>query len=168
MEKSYFDIINERYSCREFENKKITKEEIEKIVEAGILAPTACNFQPQRIVVVEDEKLLEELKNATRFTFDAKTIFVICYDKNESWKRKSDNKDHGDIDAAIVATHMMLAATSLNIGSCYVCSMKEAIAKQILNLPDNLVISCMLPMGYPKNIGTHNTRKSKEDIVIYK
>lgn len=166
--KSYFDCITERFSCRSFSPKKITTEEIEIILEAARLAPTAVNFQPEKIYVVENETLLEKLKEATRFTFDAKTIFVITYDKEKSWHRKYDNKDHGDIDSAIITTHMMLAATSLGLGSCYVCSFKEDIVKSILGIKDNYVVSAMLPVGYPKNIVPHNSRLDLEDIIIYK
>lgn len=168
MSKNYFDIINERFSCRSFQADKISTEELEKILEAARLAPTACNFQPQRIIVVENQALLEKLNEATRFTFNAKTVLVVCYDKTESWHRRSDNKDHGEIDATIAATQMMLAATALGIGSCYVCSFKNDILRSLLGIPNEWEISCLLPLGYPKDILPHNTRKEIEDIVIYK
>lgn len=164
----YNDVINERFSCRSFLPKKITKEELNQILNTGILAPTAVNFQPERIIVVENEELLEKMKEATRFTFDAKTIIVVCYDKSVSWHRRSDGKDHGDIDSAIVATNMMLEATNLKLGSCFVCSFKDAILRNILEIPDNYGITCMLPIGYPKEIKPHGERKGLEDIVSYK
>ena len=165
---TYFDVINDRFSCRNFLSKKISTTELNQILNAGLLAPTACNFQPQKIYVVENETLLNRLNEATRFTFDAKTILVVCYDVNESWHRRSDNKDHGEIDATICATQMMLAATALGLGSCYVCSFKKDILRGILGIPSNYEISCLLPIGYPKEVKPRNTRKELEDIVIYK
>lgn len=166
--KTYFDTINERFSCRNFTDKKISDEEVKNILNAARLAPTAVNYQPEHIYVVEDPILLDKLKTATRFTFDAKTIFVVCYDKNVSWHRGNDGKDHGDIDCAIIATHMMLAVTAMGLGSCYVCSMKENIVKEILDIPSNYVVSCLLPVGYPKEIKPHGSRRSLDEIVIYK
>lgn len=164
----YFDTISKRYSCRKFMDKKIPKEVLNKVLEAGILAPTACNYQPERIIVVEDEKNLNSLKDATRYTFNAKTLLVICHDKNVSWHRGNDNKDHGEIDSAIVATQMVLAATALGLGTCFVCSMKVPMVKEILDLPDNYEVDIILPIGYPKEEGFHNTRKELKDIVCYK
>ncbi len=166
--KSFFEVINERFSCREFRDERITTEEVEAILEAARLAPTAVNFQPQRIFVVENEALLEKLKEATRFTFDAKTIFVVCYDEEVSYKRRYDNKEFGDIDATIVATHMMLAAQALGLGSCFVASMKEDILKAILSIPSNYHVTCLLPVGYPKEIKDHNERNDVGDFVFYK
>ena len=166
--KSYYDCINDRFSCRSFTGDKLKTEEVGAILEAARLAPTACNKMPERIVVVENETLIEKLGEATRYTFNAKTIFVVCYDENESWHRALDNKDHGDIDATIVATHMVLMATSLDIGSCIVCSFDEEKVKNILSLPFSYHVSIILPMGYPKEIKPHGDRKDLEDIVIYK
>lgn len=164
----YFDVINKRFSCRSFLPKKITKEELNKVLNSGILAPTAVNFQPERIIVVENEEILLKMKEATRFTFDAKTIIVVCYDKNASWHRRNDGKDHGDIDGTIVATQMMLAATAINLGSCFVCSFKDDILRKILEIPDNYGITCMLPIGYPMEIKPHGDRKKLEEFVCYK
>ena len=162
------ELIEKRYSCRSFTDEKIKPSELKEILEAGRHAPTACNFYPINIYVVEDKELLEKLKAATRFTFNSKTILVICYNSEVSWHRGNDGKDHGDIDAAIVTTHMMQRAFDLGIGSCYVCSMKENLCKEILDIPANLHVSAMLPLGYPSEVKPQNSRKSLEDIVIYK
>lgn len=166
--KSYFDVIEERFSCRSFTAEKISTEEIQVILKAANLAPTACNLQPQIIYVVENPALLERLEEATRFTFNAKTIFIVCHNEDESWHRRADEKDHGIIDASIVATQMMLAATAIGIGSCFVCAFKDDKVREIIDIPSNYKINCLLPMGYPKDILPHNERKEIEDFVIYK
>jgi nitroreductase len=164
--KSFYDCINERFSCRNFKEDKISTENVEEILKAANLAPTAKNIQPQRIYVVENEALLSKIN--PRYTFNAKTLFIICYDKSISYKRAIDEKEHGDIDCAIVATHMMLAATALNLGSCMVCSFDEAIIKAVLSIPADYVVSALIPVGYPEEIKEHNTRIDIEDFVIYK
>lgn len=164
----FSEVIEKRFSCREFKDESIKKEELDKILNAALLAPTACNKEPQRIYVVEDIELLLKLKEATRFTFDSKTILVVCYDKDISWHRGRDAKDHGEIDATIAATQMVLEATNLGIGSCFVCAFNEEVLRSILNIPQNYGIMCMLPLGYPKVISPHNTRGDISNLVIYK
>ena len=160
-------MIENRFSCRKFKNEKIKEEELLKILNAGILAPTACNYQPERIIVVENKEILEKLKEATKYTFDAKTILVICHDTNVSWKRK-DNADFGIVDSSIVATQMVLAAEALNIGSCFVCSMNPLKVKEILGLNDSYVVDILLPIGYKDEVKKHNTRKDINELVIRK
>ncbi len=167
-QKSYFDVIEQRYSCRSFTADKITTEELEALLKAASLAPTAVNAQPQKIYVVENPTLLEKMKEATKYLFDAKTVIVVCHNPKESWHRKYDNKDHGEIDSTIVATHILLAATAMNLGSCYVCSFKEDILKFILDIPQEYVVNCIIPIGYPKNIGVHGPRKEFDETIIMK
>ena len=166
--KSFDEVINERFSCRSFKAERINTEELNYILEAGRLAPTAKNKQPERIIVVENDNLLERLKEATPCTFDAKTVLIVAYDKTECWIRSSDAKYHGEIDATICATNMMLAAYAINLGTTFVCAFNNEILKSILDLGENIEPVCMLPIGYPKEIKPHNTRKDLEDIVIYK
>lgn len=165
---TFDEVINKRYSCREFKDTKIKKEEIDYILKAANLAPTAKNKQPIKILVIEDENTLNKLKEATPCTFNAKTVFVICHDRNKCWIRSQDSKYHGDIDASIVTTFMMLASTSLGIGSTYVCAFNESILKEVLNLDDNLIPTSILPVGYPLKDGYHNTRKDINEIVEYR
>ena len=159
-----FDVMEKRFSCRKFKDKKITEEELNKVLEAGRLSPTACNYQPQRIMVVENPLVLEKLKEATKYTFNAKTILVIAHDSSVSWHRK-DNVDHGIVDASIVATHMVLAATSLNLGTCFVCSMNPVLIKEILGLSDSYIVDILLPIGYKDEEKAHNTRKELSELV---
>ena len=116
----FMDLAKARYSVRKFLDKKVPKDIIEKILEAGMIAPTGCNNQPQRIIVVESQEGLEKIKECTRCHFDAPLVFIISYNKDECWKRPYDGKLSGDIDASIVTTQMMLEAANLGIGSCWV------------------------------------------------
>lgn len=167
-QKSFFETIEKRFSCRAFSDEKISQEQLDTILEAGRLAPTAVNFQPQKIYVVQTPALLEALKEATRYTFDAKTILVVCHDPGISWHRRNDGKDHGLVDSSIVATHMMLAATAIGLGSTYVCSFNDALVHQILDIPNTYEINCLLPLGIPKNQQAPNKRKNLEETIEYK
>lgn len=164
--KNFFDVIKERFSCRDFTAEKINREELNIILESARMAPSAVNFQPVKLMVIEDEKILEKLKEATRFTFNARTIICVMHDKNISWHRKNDGKDHGIIDSSIAATYMMLSCTALGLGCCYVSAFKDNILREILNIADNYEINCLLPLGYPKEIKEHGARKNLEEFLI--
>lgn len=167
----FLELVQKRYSCRNFKDKEVEKEKIQKILEAGRLAPTACNFGPQRILVITDKEKVENLKECTRFTFDAPVILVVCYDKNESWKRKYDGQDEGIVDCSIVSTHMMLQITELGLGSTWVGAFNPCKAREILNIPDNLEIVNLLPFGYPAEddipSAMHEKRKELDEIVYW-
>lgn len=165
------DVIERRFSVREFSDRKIEKEVIEKILKAGQLAPTACNNQPQRIFVIESSEALEKLKKCTMCHFNAPLAMLVCFDKNECWKREYDKKPSGDIDASIVCTHMMLEAYNLGIGSTWVMHYIPEAIKEEFELPDNLESTALLVMGYPKEglvpNPRHNSRKNIKDTVKY-
>lgn len=167
----FLELAKKRYSVREFENKPVEKEKLDKILEAGRIAPTACNFQPQRILVIQDKEQIEKLKKSTRFTFDAPVILMICADTTKSWTRKYDNKNHADIDVSIVTTHMMLQAAELGIGTTWVCSFNPQQIKEDFYVPEGYEVINLLPMGYPKkgNIANqmHNDRLEINKTVFY-
>lgn len=144
----FLELAKKRYSVRMFRKASVEQEKIEKILEAGRVSPTAVNKQPQRILVLKEQEELEKLKNCTKFTFDAPLVFVICYDKTVSWKRRLDGKESGEIDASIVATHMMLEACQLEIGTTWVGSFDPKCVRESYAIPENYEIVCLLVAGY--------------------
>lgn len=167
----FLDLAKERYSVRKFSDKKVEADKIELILEAGRIAPTACNFQSQRILVINDEANLNKLKNCTPYHFDAPLAILICYDTAVSWKRKYDSKDAGDIDASIVTTHLMLEITNLGLGSTWVGSFDPEAMKRGFNLPENFVPVALLPIGYPAEdsqpSSNHDKRYEANKTVFY-
>lgn len=167
----FLELVTNRYSVRKFENTDIEKAKLAKILEAGRVAPTACNRQPQRILVLQSKENLEKLKKCTPFHFDAPIALLICVDIDKSWKRNYDNKDHGAIDASIVTTQMMLQAWELGIGSTWVCSFDPEAIKREFHLPQTYEPVNILPMGYPtedaKPSKSHQTREKLENTVFF-
>lgn len=167
----FADVIKTRYSVRQFSAKEVEKEKLTMILEAGGLAPTACNFRPQRILVLNEKDSLEKLKNCTRFHFDAPLAVIVCYDKETSWKRKYDDADGGEIDASIVTTLMMLKITDLGLGTTWVGSFDPQKVKENFNLGSNLVPTAILPIGYPSEdsqpVPGHFSRKELKETVTY-
>ena len=105
---NFLELARERYSCRQLSNRKVEKEKLDKIIEAGILAPTATNAQPYKIWIIESDEAKEKLAKANRYQFGAEVFFVVGAKKDTAWVRKFDNYNFADVDASIVATHMML------------------------------------------------------------
>ncbi len=154
----FLELAKTRYSCRNFENKPIEQEKINKILEAAHISPTACNFQPQRILVLTDEKELSKLSECTKFGWCAPVIMIICYDKNISWKRKYDGSDEGIVDASIITTHMMLEATDLGLGTTWIGSFDPQKVREVYNVPENYEIISILPIGYPSKDDVPNNK----------
>lgn len=169
--KNFIELAEARYSVRNFLNKKVPKEEIEKIIHAGMIAPTGCNNQPQRIIVVNSEEGLAKIRECTRCHFDAPLVFIISYNKDECWKRPYDGKLSGDIDASIVTTQMMLQAAELGIGSCWVMHYRPEVLKEKFALADNLESTALLVMGYPaedsKPAPAHEKSRAESELVCW-
>ena len=162
----FIDLAEERYSLRKFSDKPIEKEKLDLVLKAGQLAPTACNYQPQRILVIENEDALEKLKQCTPYHFNAPMALLICYDKVVSWKRSFDGKDSGDIDASIVSTHMMLQAADLGLGTTWVGHFDPIQIIKTFNLPDNIVPVVLLPLGYPAKDAMQHPLHSQRTPVV--
>lgn len=169
--KDFLGLARDRYSVRKFKKEEVPQEVIEKIVEAGMVAPTGCNNQPQRIFVVKSKEGLEKIYECTRCHFEAPLIFIIGYNKDECWYRPYDKKSSGDIDASIVTTHMMLEAWEQGIGSCWVMLYRPEKLKEAFDLPENFESTALLVMGYPSEeaapLPLHEQSKNVNEIVRY-
>ena len=167
---TFLELAKERFSVRSFQDRPISQEHMDRILEAGHVAPTACNNQPQKIYIAQSEDARKKLASVCRCTFDAPVILVVCYDRNLDWKNKlQPGYESGETDAAIVCTHMMLEAAELGIGTCWVGYFNADQVSQVLGLPENVTVSALLPMGYPaedaKALPLHSQFRALEDMV---
>lgn len=164
-------LIKERYSVRKFKNEHLTKEVLDKILEAGHLAPTGCNYQPQRILVLNTDESIEKLKKCTKCHFDAPSAMLVCCNINESWTRPYDGAKSAPVDAAIVTTHLMLAAKNEGVGSCWVMHFNPECMKNEFNIPEEYQPIALLVMGYPaedaKPLPLHSSFRPKDDVIFY-
>ena len=162
-------VIKERHATRKFSQERIEKDKLNKILEAGRIAPTAKNIQPIKIYVIETEEGLKKLDKATPCRYGAKTVLLICGDKESAFQKE--NKSTYEMDSVIVATHMMLEATNLEIQNIWIELFDEKIIQEEFSIPNNLIPICLIPLGYedqncPKS-PNHDKRKKIEEIVIY-
>ena len=141
----------ERKSVRSFSNEKIDKSIILQLLDAARVAPSAVNYQPWRFFVCTSEDIKQKIKECyPRKWFATAPLYIVaCVDKSQSWKRAADQKDHGDIDVAIAITHLMLKATEIGLGTCWVCNFNVNILNEALNLDKVLEAVAIIPIGYP-------------------
>lgn len=167
----FLELAKERFSVRSFSDKKVEQDKVDLILDAACVAPTACNFQPQKILVLDNEESLIKLKECTPYHFDAPLAFIIFYDITKSWKRKYDDKEEGDVDASIVTTHMMLEATNIGLGCTWVGSFDPEMVKKQFNVPKDYIPISILPVGYKsenvKPNPIHHNRLDKSEVASY-
>ncbi len=148
----FLELCAERRSVRTFDDKPVEQEKIDRILEAGRLAPTAANKQPQRVYVLQSKAAMDKARAAAgRMMHNAQVALLVCYDDEESWKATSFGEpdyDGGEVDAAIVTTSMMMEATDLGVGTLWVRGFNVPEAERIFGLPANIHIVCFLVLGY--------------------
>lgn len=163
------DVLNYRYSCRAFAARGVEPEKLDRILEAGRIAPTAVNKQPVHIWVVSRPETLAALKGATRSNYGAPIIFVVGCRPAEAWVRRYDGKNGAEVDAAIVATHLMLAAENEGLATLWVGSFDPALLKEILPDTEGYDLVAMINVGYPapesQPSAMHEARKAIGELV---
>ncbi len=163
-------VLDARYSCRSYSDKKVEEEKLESILKAGNLSPTAKNTQCQKIYVLTNKEKILQIESV-RGMFNASTVLVVCGDKERECKRFYTNQSLMETDLAIVTTYMMLEATNLGLQSCWVCYFNEEQVSKLLNLPENIVPYNLLLLGYPDENGVpsnrHFERRELNDTVIF-
>jgi len=169
----YTKLIRTRESVRNYDpNRQVPKEILEKILDAGRLAPSARNNQPWKFIVISSSDMLEKVRVCyDRDWFkDAPHILIVLGLKDQAWNRSYDGYNSIETDVAIALTHIILAAENEGVGTCWIAAYNPALLKKVLNLDENQLVFGITPLGYPKT-GYKKTlmkkRKSLEDIVEY-
>ena len=144
------ETILARRSVRTYTSQEIEPQKLDFVLETARLAPSACNLQPWHFIIVRENENKEKLHACySRDWFkSAPTYIIACADHSQSWKRRSDGKDHADIDLAIAIEHICLAATEQGLGTCWVCNFNVDLCKEIFNLPTHIEPVAIIPIGY--------------------
>lgn len=165
----YSELIQNRYTVRDFKPDAIPQVILEKILTAGQLAPTACNKQPQQIYIVRKPELIQKMRGITQCAYNAPVILILAGRKSEGWVNPFDNKDSTETDVSIVATHMMLAAADSNVGSTWVGWADLERIKKEFDLPSDVTVYGLLNLGYPSDASApapqHSDRKPLNETV---
>ncbi len=167
------DVILKRESVRNFDPKKLVAPEVlERILEAGRIAPSASNYQPWEFWLISTPEMLAKVKPCyeRQWLADAPHILVVTGDEDQAWERE-DGFNSLQSDLAIAMHQMMLAATNEGVGSCWVTHFQPAMLRQALGLKDSVKVYGISPLGYPREGFISRTvimRKPLHDIVIYR
>ena len=144
----FLELCAERYSCRSFADTPLSDEVLQQILEAGRLAPTAMNLQPQRIFVIRSEEALTKMRTVKK-CYGANTVLMICGDTEVACNKPIVDHSMAEMDCTIATTQMMLAARSLGVGSCWICAFDVPAMAKVFDLPANLTPYVLLALGYP-------------------
>ena len=147
---NFVDLSKQRCTTRGFNDTAIPEEDLQKILSVSRLAPSACNRQPQRIIVVREPENLSKVQKTYKI-FGAPCVLIVCRDRRNELVRPFDNKCSGDLDIGIVCDHIMLAARELGIGSVMVGLFDPAIIRKEFDLPEYIEPTALLILGYPAN-----------------
>ena len=166
------DLIKERYSCKSFDSShQVSSDVLTAILEAGRLAPTAKNLQEQHIYVVQSPEALSIVDRHTPCRYGAPTVLVVAFDTNNVYTYPDGKRQSGVEDAAIVATHLMLAAKDNGVESCWLNCVHMDNLRHDLNLPEHEDILMLLDLGYPSPdaapLANHFSRKALGETVTY-
>lgn len=165
----YLELIKQRHSVRAYKSDPVEEEKINKILEAARLAPTACNLQAFKIIVIHTAGREQEISKiyGKEWFYKAPVILGICAIPDKAWVRR-DGKNYCDIDAAIVMDHIILAATDLGLGTCWIGAFNPAAAKEVLKLDPGMEPIAFTPIGYAASRDFKKVRKNPDELVITK
>lgn len=163
----FFEVMKERYSVRSYRPDPVEPGKLYQVLEASRLAPTACNRQVFKVFVIATEGRQGELKKIypKDWFSEAPYVLCVCSTPGENWVRK-DGKNYSDVDAAIVMDHIILAATALGLGTCWIGAFDAQAAREVLGLDQALEPVVFTPLGYPKGEAPNKVRKSLDDLII--
>lgn len=167
---NFKELAESRFSVRNYTAEPVSAEALDYILECARLAPSAVNFQPWRFYVIASEDVRTRLHACySREWFQTAPLYIVCTVRHdEAWVRKSDAKDHGNIDIAIAAEHICLAAADQGLGSCWVCNFDAPRCAEILALPADEEAAVIIPIGHiaPGVEAPAKQRKAMADIVV--
>ena len=166
---SFLDLAKARYSCRNLTAKKIEPEKIDRILQAAVAAPTAVNKQPIKIWKISSADGAEKIKSVTKYTFGAGFFLVVGYKQDEAFVRPFDKKNFAEIDASIVATHIMLAVQDEGLGATWVGYFDPAKLQEVFPEMSGYEFVAIFPIGYPEENAApsnrHEMRRSVAELV---
>ncbi len=164
-------VVKNRYSCKKYSDKPVEPEKLDAILEAGRLAPTAKNLQEQHIYVLQSADALAKVDAATPCRYGAPTVLVVAFDKSNVFTYPGGKRDSGIEDAAIVATHLTLAAADEGVDSCWLNFFDPEKLADALGLPEQEEILMLLDLGYAAQdagpLPNHFSRKPLSETVSY-
>ena len=165
----YTDLIAARHSVRAYRPDPVEDEKLQAVLDAARLAPTAANRQPFQLIVMHTAGRAQEIGKIYRRAWfvQAPLVIGVCAISSLAWVRESDRFNARLIDAAIVADHLILAATNLGLGTCWIAAFNVEAARAVLQLPNEAEPVIFTPLGYPADTPGPKIRKPLNELVRY-
>ena len=168
----FLELAKKRYSVRKYDDRPVEKEKIDLLIEAAMAAPTAKNIQPQRIYVLQSEEAVAKVAALSPCTFGAKALLVFTYSLDEEWHNPLEEGIRSGIeDVSIVATHVMMEAEDLGLGTCWCNFFPNSELEKALGIPENEKSVLFMTLGYPAEDSRpgplHEPCRPAEEVVKY-
>lgn len=167
----FSELIKSRYSCKKYDGKPISDEQLEDILKAGQVAPTARNAQEQHIYVLRSEEALAKIDALTPCRYGAPVVLMVAFDHEGAYTHPGNTHHSGVEDASIVATHMMLAAKNAGVDSCWVNCFNPDEAHEAFGLPESEEVVLLLDLGFAAEgagpLKNHESTKELSELVTY-
>jgi nitroreductase len=165
----FLDLVQKRYSVRAYKPAPVEDAKLAMVLEAARLAPTAANRQPFQLIVARVKGREAEFQQVygRRWFIQAPLVICACGVHEQGWERTSDRINYTTVDVAIAMDHLILAATSLGLGTCWIAAFDPVAARQVFGLPDDVEPVALTPLGYPADQPTPRARKPLSDLVRY-
>ena len=161
------ELIRCRYSVRAYDPRPVEEEKLVRILEAARFAPTACNRQPFRIVVVPTRGREDGLRRVygRAWFVQAPLVLAVCALPAESWRRRHDGWSSAEVDATIAMDHLILAAADEGLGTCWIAAFDPRAARDVLGLPEGVIPVAFTPLGYPADSPGPKKRRPLAELV---
>ncbi len=166
----FYEVVRRRVSVRAYKPDPIPEEVLNRILEAGRLAPSAKNYQPWKFIVVRDEKVRRELVPACRnqaFIAQAPVVICGCALLDQAWKGMGGYWSAAEVDVTIALEHIILAAANEGLGTCWIGAFKEEEVRRVLAIPEGVKPVALTPVGYPAHEVAPRPRKALNEIVCF-
>jgi nitroreductase len=164
------EAIKTRKSVRRYKSVPVPESLLRDILNAARLAPSACNAQPWKFVIVRDEETKLKLavaSNGQKFIAQAPIVLVACGIPDDAFPTVGGYMSSHVIDVAIAVDHFTLAAQAAGLGTCWIASFKEDKVREILGIPEDVRVVALTPLGYPDETPERTPRKRIEELVVY-
>jgi nitroreductase len=163
-----YDLINKRYSVRAYKSNAVEEDKLLNVLNAARLAPTASNRQPFQIIVIHTKGREQELLTIyhKEWFVQAPLVLCVCGLPAIAWIRR-DGRLYLDVDTAIVMDHMVLAASDIGLGTCFIAAFDASNARNVLLIPDDVEPILFSPLGYPNDAPGIKARKNLDELVRY-
>jgi nitroreductase len=165
----FLDLVKRRYSVRAYKPDPVDDAKLAKVIEAACLAPTAANRQPFQLIVAHVKGREAELQRVygRRWFVQAPLVICACGISAEGWVRQADRANYTTVDVAIAMDHLILAAASVGLGTCWIAAFDPVAARQVFALPDGVEPIALTPLGHPADQPLKKERKPPADLVRY-